>query len=103
MAMIDYDKQIDEALAYFGPDYWSKIHPEALRSVALQLSLTYFDDQKFEYADNLCIAEISDTEAVETFKKSRAHGCCGRYDEIFWYETSDRRMLGYLIGFNYGH
>jgi hypothetical protein len=101
--MKDIEEKIEHALSYLGPDILEKVHPDVRRSLALQLELTYLNHEQYEYSDNLCIAEVGNAEQVELFKQSARRGCCGRHDEVFWHHSKDGTILGYLIGFNYGH
>ena len=62
------------------------------------LKHTYFNDDQYEYADNLRIAKVGNEDEVKKYIDQLYNGCCGSYDEM---KLIDHDI--FLIGFNYGH
>jgi len=63
-----------------------------------KLEYTYFNDNEYDYADNLRIARAGNEEEVKEYVKDHNNGCCGYYDDVLVIENDV-----FLMGFNYGH
>lgn len=68
-------------------------------AIRLMNSKDHLGRDKFEYADNLRIAKITDSEQTKQYQKAFNKGCCGYFDIL--YQREDLEL--YLVGFNYGH
>lgn len=72
--------------------------PDVVESILWHLNKTYFNDNEFEYADNLRIAEVGNCVEMNEYEEKRRRGCCGFHDAVI--HTKNRV---FMVGFNFGH
>jgi hypothetical protein len=72
--------------------------PSQVEAIASVLNETYYNSDGYDYADNLRIARVGNTEEVLRYEESKRNGCCGYFDREIAHPDGN-----ILLGFNYGH
>ena len=71
---------------------------EAANVVMSRVHKTFYNDERYDCADNIRIARQSCQDEVMNYEDAKNHGCCGFFDEEV--QTPDGVVM---LGFNYGH
>lgn len=64
------------------------------------VELLDFDQRRFEYADNIRIAEVKNEVEVAAYLEKKERGCCGEHDFVYYDVQTGR---SFMVGFNFGH
>jgi len=82
-------------------------HVSEIAAVAWRMATTYynyecFDEERYDFADNMRYARAGIPEEVEAYEAAVNRGCCGSYDDLIFAQR-DGGSHAVMFGFNYGH
>ncbi len=101
----------EDSIDWWSPNYvvsqllklgWHQAEAEAARD-HLQGTYETGDDGKYQYADRLRFARLSNPQETTAFRATESAGCCGSYGEEVVVLLPDGSQSRILVGFNYGH